>query len=75
MAVSSANLTGSDAATTAEQAREQLGESVAVYLNGGPSAGGTASTIVDVTDAAPRLLRQGAISIGRLREVAGVRAS
>lgn len=59
----------------AEQAREQLGESVAVYLDGGPSAGGTASTIVDVTDSAPRLLRQGAISIGRLREVAGVRAS
>jgi L-threonylcarbamoyladenylate synthase len=74
MAVSSANLTGSDAATTAEQAREQLGDSVAVYLDGGPSTGGTASTIVDLTDSAPRLLRQGAISMGRLREVAGVRA-
>jgi L-threonylcarbamoyladenylate synthase len=75
MAVSSANLTGSPSATTAEEAREQLGDSVAVYLDGGPSAGGTASTIVDLTDIAPRLLRQGAISIGRLREVAGVRAS
>jgi L-threonylcarbamoyladenylate synthase len=74
MAVSSANLTGGDAATTAEQAREQLGDSVAVYLDGGPSTGGTASTIVDLTDAAPRLLRQGAISMGRLREIAGVRA-
>ena len=75
MAVSSANLTGNDAATTAEQAREQFADSVAVYLDGGPSQGGTASTIVDVTDDAPRLLRQGAISIGRLREIAGVRAS
>jgi L-threonylcarbamoyladenylate synthase len=45
-----------------------------VYLDGGPSAGGKASTIVDLTGDAPRLLRQGAISIGRLREIAGVRA-
>ena len=74
MAVTSANLTGKPAATTAEQAREQLGDAVAVYLDGGPSAGGLASTIVDLTGDVPRLLRQGAISIGRLREIAGVRA-
>jgi tRNA threonylcarbamoyl adenosine modification protein (Sua5/YciO/YrdC/YwlC family) len=74
MAVSSANMTGAPAATTAEQARDQLGAVVSVYLDGGPSAGGTASTIVDLTGEAPRLLRQGAISMGRLREVAGVRA-
>ncbi|MGH3275590.1 MAG: L-threonylcarbamoyladenylate synthase [Streptosporangiaceae bacterium] len=74
MAVSSANLTGQPAATTAEQAREQLGEAVAVYLDGGPCAGELASTIVDLTGDAPQLLRQGAISIGALREVAGVRA-
>jgi L-threonylcarbamoyladenylate synthase len=74
MAVTSANLTGKPAATTAEQAREQLGEAVAIYLDGGPSAGGLASTIVDLTGDVPRLLRQGAISIGRLREIAGVRA-
>ena len=74
MAVTSANLTGKPAATTAGQAREQLGDAVAVYLDGGPSAGGQASTIVDLTGDVPRLLRQGAISIGRLREIAGVRA-
>jgi tRNA threonylcarbamoyl adenosine modification protein (Sua5/YciO/YrdC/YwlC family) len=74
MAVTSANLTGKPAATTAEQAREQLGDAVAIYLDGGPSAGGLASTIVDLTGDVPRLLRQGAISIGRLREIAGVRA-
>ena len=74
MAVTSANLTGNPAATTAEQAREQLGDAVAIYLDGGPSAGGLASTIVDLTGDVPRLLRQGAISIGRLREIAGVRA-
>jgi L-threonylcarbamoyladenylate synthase len=74
MAVSSANLTGQPAATSAQEARDQLGDAVAVYLDGGPSTGGKASTIVDLTGDAPRLLRQGAISIGRLREIAGVRA-
>jgi len=50
-----------------------LGDSVAVYLDGGPSAGGQASTMVDLTGDVPRMLRSGAISIGRLREIAGVR--
>jgi tRNA threonylcarbamoyl adenosine modification protein (Sua5/YciO/YrdC/YwlC family) len=72
MAVSSANLTGSPPATTAAQAQEQLGDSVSVYLDGGPCPGAAASTIVDLTGDAPRLLRAGVISIGRLREVAAV---
>jgi L-threonylcarbamoyladenylate synthase len=72
MAVSSANLTGQPAATTAEGAREQFGEAVAVYLDGGPCGTDVPSTIVDLTGDMPRLLRGGAVSIGRLREVAAV---
>ncbi len=72
MAVSSANLTGSPAARTAAEARDQLADAVSVYLDGGPSVGGVASTIVDLTGNQPRLLRRGAVSIGRLREVAAV---
>src|ERR1700722_5427273 len=74
MAVSSANLTGLPAATTAVLARDQLGEAVAVYLDNGIAPGGVASTIVDLTGPQPRLLRRGAISVGRLREVAAVAA-
>jgi L-threonylcarbamoyladenylate synthase len=74
MAVTSANLTGSRPATTAANARDQLGESVSVYLDGGPTAGDVSSTIVDLTGPQPRLLRRGAISVGRLREVAAVTA-
>lgn len=74
MAVSSANLTGEPAATTAVLAREQLGESVSVYLDHGTVSGGVPSTIVDLTGPQPRLLRRGAISVGRLREVAAVAA-
>ena len=72
MAVSSANLTGMAAATTATVAREQLGDAVSVYLDSGPVTGGVASTIIDLTGPQPRLLRRGAISVGRLREVAAV---
>src|SRR5580698_9295116 len=43
MAVSSANLTGSPAASTAQEARDQLADLVSVYLDGGPSSGGVAS--------------------------------
>jgi L-threonylcarbamoyladenylate synthase len=74
MAVSSANLSGSESATTAADARDQLGEAVSVYLDGGKVSGGVASTIVDLTGPQPRLLRRGAISVGRLREVAAVTA-
>jgi L-threonylcarbamoyladenylate synthase len=72
MAVSSANLTGLPAATTAEGAREQLGDLVEVYLDGGTCETDVPSSIVDLTGDMPRLLRGGAVSIGRLREVAAV---
>jgi L-threonylcarbamoyladenylate synthase len=70
MAVSSANISGSPAAVTADEAEEQLGDSVAVILDGGPVTGGVASTIVDVTGVMPRLLRAGVISVEKLAAVA-----
>ncbi|HUX71432.1 MAG TPA: Sua5/YciO/YrdC/YwlC family protein, partial [Cellulomonadaceae bacterium] len=69
LAVSSANRTGSPAALTAPGARDQLGASVAVYLDAGPVTGGVASTIVDATGAELRVVRAGAISLARLRDV------
>jgi L-threonylcarbamoyladenylate synthase len=69
LAVSSANLSGAPPATTADDAEAQLGEAVAVYLDGGPCPGDVPSTIVDLTGPVPRLLRRGVISVARLREV------
>jgi L-threonylcarbamoyladenylate synthase len=40
-----------------------LGTSVSVYLDAGQSPGGTASTILDVTGATPRILREGPIGL------------
>lgn len=75
LAVSSANLTGKPAATTAQDALAMLGDSVETYLDGGPSRS-TASTIVDATAlVAPggkvTVLREGAVSLAQLREVLG----
>lgn len=55
LAVTSANVTGSPAATTVHEALEALGDAVSVYLDGGPSApspdsdNDRGSTIVDAT--------------------------
>jgi L-threonylcarbamoyladenylate synthase len=69
LAVSSANSTGHPAATDADAAEDMLGWGVEVILDGGPSAGATASTIVDCTGMRPRILREGAISEAELVSV------
>jgi L-threonylcarbamoyladenylate synthase len=74
MAVSSANISGRPAALTAQDARDQLGDSVAVYLDAGEASIGTASTIVDLSGYRPRILRDGAISAERVGEVLGMSA-
>ena len=85
LAVSSANLTGQPAATTAKQAFDYLADSVEVYLDGGPSPKGEASTILDLTGLVDvyddkgevtttgkvKVIRQGALSISKIRSVIG----
>jgi L-threonylcarbamoyladenylate synthase len=68
LAVSSANLTGSPAATDAAEAVAMLGDRVAVVIDGGTSAGAVPSTIIDATGDRPRLLRLGAITVEQLDE-------
>lgn len=73
LAVSSANRTGHPAAQTASGAREQLAESVEVYLEGGfrPLEGTDPepSTIVDATGLRLRVVREGAISLAEIQRV------
>ncbi|MGN2641347.1 L-threonylcarbamoyladenylate synthase [Nocardia takedensis] len=71
LAVSSANVSGQPPATTADQARDQLGDLVGVYLDGGPADHAVASTIVDLTADQPRILREGAVSVREIAEVLG----
>lgn len=76
LAVSSANRTGFPPAITADEAVDQLGDRVSVYLDGGRCADSVPSTIIDLTGELPRMLRGGAVSLERLRavvpEVAGL---
>jgi tRNA threonylcarbamoyl adenosine modification protein (Sua5/YciO/YrdC/YwlC family) len=69
MAVSAANKVGRPAAMTAEEARDQLGYAVRVYLEAGPAPDPVPSTIVDVTGEVPRVLRAGAVPTEKLRDV------
>jgi tRNA threonylcarbamoyl adenosine modification protein (Sua5/YciO/YrdC/YwlC family) len=85
LAVSSANLTGEPAAITCQQAEGYLGSKVKVYLDGGSSPKGEASTIVDLTDledsvdangeakatGKARVVRRGALSFDKLKLVLG----
>jgi L-threonylcarbamoyladenylate synthase len=85
LAVSSANLTGEPAATTCQQAEKALGAKVKIYLDGGASPKGEASTIVDMTDLVDtatesgeivttgkaKILRRGALSKEKLATVLG----
>lgn len=72
LAVTSANKTGESAATTAADAEAQLGTAVAVYLDGGSSPLGQASTIVDATDPAGlRIVRDGGVSLADILDTVG----
>lgn len=85
LAVSSANLTGEPAAITCQQAEIALGSKVKVYLDGGASPKGEASTIVDmtglvdtvsesgelITTGKVRIVRRGALSQQKLATVLG----
>ncbi|MEG7364364.1 Sua5/YciO/YrdC/YwlC family protein, partial [Pseudomonas citronellolis] len=71
MAVSSANVSGQTPAVDAAEAERQLGPRVDVYLDGGPAAQQAASTIVDLSGNAPRILRGGPVTTARVAEVLG----
>ena len=69
----SANVSGRSPKATAEQVRQQLGAAVDMIIEGGPHPGGQESTILDVSGAAPRILRRGAVSEGVIQEyLAGI---
>jgi tRNA threonylcarbamoyl adenosine modification protein (Sua5/YciO/YrdC/YwlC family) len=72
MAVSSANVSGSTPAVDAVEARRQLGDLVDVYLDAGRSAQQAASTILDLTGPAPRILRPGPVSADDIGAVLGL---
>ena len=69
LAVTSANRTGAPVPADADEAQDQLGDAVAIYLDAGPSPAGPPSSIIDASGEVARLLRPGALDLETLREV------
>lgn len=61
LAVTSANRSGRPPARTVDEARQALGEAVAVYVDGGTRSDAAPSTIVDLTRREPHVLREGSV--------------
>jgi L-threonylcarbamoyladenylate synthase len=78
IAAPSANRFGQVSPTTSDAVREELGEflhDTDLVLDGGPTAVGVESTIIDCTGELPRILRPGAITIEMIEDVTGLKAS
>jgi len=69
IAAPSANRYQGLSATEAAHVVKQLGGAVDLVLDGGPCHAGIESTVIDVRGARPRILRPGAASMVRLREL------
>lgn len=75
VAAPSANRSGRISPTRASHVRDELGDAVPLILDGGASAGGLESTIVDVSGDEAVLLRSGTISRSELEAVLGTSLS
>jgi L-threonylcarbamoyladenylate synthase len=59
----SANRAGGPSPKTAREAMESIGDVVDLILDGGTTAGGKPSTIVDVSGDHPKVIRKGAVVV------------
>ncbi len=71
LAAPSANRFGRVSPTTAAHVREELGDAVAMIVDGGPCAVGIESTILDLSGTAVRILRPGMLDAAAIATVLG----
>ncbi|MCO6450691.1 MAG: threonylcarbamoyl-AMP synthase [Caldilineales bacterium] len=71
LAVTSANRSGEPPARTAEEARAQLEGRVEVIVDGGTAPGGQASTVLDLTQSPPKIVRPGPITADQILAIIG----
>jgi L-threonylcarbamoyladenylate synthase len=69
LAVTSANLSGSQNANTAQDVFDQLNGRIHLILDGGRTPGGVPSTVVDCTGEVPVVLREGPVTLEDLMKV------
>jgi L-threonylcarbamoyladenylate synthase len=66
MAVTSANISGAQSPSTAEEVYAQLNGRIPLIIDGGTTPGGVPSTVVDCSTSELKILREGPISIEEL---------
>lgn len=71
IAAPSANRSGSISPTSAQHVQDSLGERVDLILDGGPCRVGVESTVLDLTQDRPVILRPGGISTRQIAEILG----
>ncbi len=71
VAAPSANRSGHVSPTTAAHVHADLDDVPELILDGGPSAHGLESTVLDVSQPTSRLLRPGAVTVGEIERVLG----
>ena len=71
IAAPSANISGKPSTTTARHVWDDHNGKLPLIIDGGPCRVGVESTIVDLTDSRPRLLRPGGVTPEQLQEVLG----
>lgn len=71
IAAPSANTSGRPSPTRAEHVLQDMDGKIEMIVDGGPVGIGVESTIVDVTEEIPTLLRPGAVTMEMLRSVVG----
>lgn len=71
IAAPSANVSGRPSPTTAQHVYEDMNGRIPMILDGGPVQIGLESTIVDLTEDCPVILRPGYVTLSMIREVIG----
>jgi L-threonylcarbamoyladenylate synthase len=71
LTATSANVSGAPPASSAEEVANYFQSGLDLILDSGKTTAKVASTVVDISGAVPRLIREGAVSRARLEETLG----
>ena len=71
MTGTSANLSGNRGCSMISEIDPGIAESVDLIIDAGELEGGTGSTVIDVTEEPPVLIREGGISINEINKTTG----
>jgi L-threonylcarbamoyladenylate synthase len=74
LTATSANLSGGQECSTAEDVIHLFGDRLDAIIDGGPTLGGMGSTILDITVYPPLVLRAGAVSLTEILDSLGIPA-